>query len=108
MLCVKPVPGWTHQLEGHCRGPKGLGEKVPGSGVCDAQQQPPFQAPNDIFRYTTRELRSVTTQYSTNNEAAELHPTPSRREVTPRSGKEVSSDIAVHDAKEGKGQQLEA
>jgi hypothetical protein len=29
------------------------------SGVRDAQQPPPFKAPNVIFRYTTEELCSV-------------------------------------------------
>jgi hypothetical protein len=59
----------------------------------DVQQPPPFQAPNNIFRYTTEELRSVAAHYATINKVATLRSTPSR-------GKEVLSDIAIHDAEE--------
>jgi hypothetical protein len=75
--------------------------KAHESGVSDAQESPPFQAPNDIFRYTTEEVHSVTAQYTTGNEAAKLRPAPGSREVTLSSSKEVSSDAAIHDAKEG-------
>jgi hypothetical protein len=54
----------------------------------EAEQPPPFQALNDIFRYTTEELCSVAAQYATSNEAAELHPAPGSREVTPNNSKE--------------------
>jgi hypothetical protein len=56
---------------------------------------------SNIFRYTTNELCSVTTQYATGNETTELCPAPSSREATLSSGKEVTFDVTVHDAKEG-------
>jgi hypothetical protein len=60
----------------------------------DPQQPPPFQAPNDIFRYTTMELHSVTAKYAVDNEVVELCPTPRSREATPSSDKEALSDVA--------------
>jgi hypothetical protein len=75
--------------------------KAPRSGVCDAQQPSPFQAPNDVFMYTITELCSITTQYTTNNEVVKLHPAIGSWEVTPSSGKEALSDVTVHDAKKG-------
>jgi hypothetical protein len=59
------------------------------------------KAPNDIFRYITEELCSVATQYTTSNEVAELRPAPGIREAAPSSGKEASSDVAIHDDNEG-------
>jgi hypothetical protein len=56
---------------------------------------------NDAFRYIIEEPGSVTTQYATHNEVAEHCPTQGSREVTPSSGKEAPSDIAIHNAKEG-------
>jgi hypothetical protein len=46
-------------------------------------------------------LHNIASQYTTNDEVAELHPVLDSREATPSSGKEVSSDITVHDAEEG-------
>jgi hypothetical protein len=84
---------------GHRRDPKGSGVLAFGCGVHDAQQPPPFQTPNDIFRYTTKELCSVAAQYATSNEVVKLHAAPGSREVTLSSGKEASSNVAVQDAK---------
>jgi hypothetical protein len=56
---------------------------------------------SDILRYTTKEPQNVTTQYAISNQAAKLHPTQGSREVTPSSGKEAPSDVAVHHTKEG-------
>jgi hypothetical protein len=97
-----PHQGEHNNQKGHCHDPKGLGAKAPRSGRHDAQQPPPFQAPRDIFRYTTMELRSVITQYTPGNEMTELHPAPCSREANLSSGKEVSFDITVHDANSGK------
>jgi hypothetical protein len=69
--------------------------KAPRSGVHDAQQSLPFQALSDFFSYTTEELCSVAAQYITSNEAAKLCPALGSGEVTPSSGKEVPSDVAV-------------
>jgi hypothetical protein len=52
---------------------------------------PPFQAPAHTIRNTIEELCSVTTQYTTSNEAAQLRPAPSNSE-------EASSDVAIQDA----------
>jgi hypothetical protein len=87
--------------KGHLCDPKGPGAKAPGSSVHDTQQPPPYQAPSDIFRYTTEELRSIAAQYATGNETMKLCPTPSSREATSSSSKEASFDVTVHDAKEG-------
>jgi hypothetical protein len=68
----------------------------------DAEQPLPFQEPSNIFRYSTMELCSFATLYATGNEAAELCHALGRREATPSSSKESSSNvIVVHDAKNG-------
>jgi hypothetical protein len=81
--------------------PKGPGVNALKSGTCNAGQPPTFHASNDIFKNTTKEIRSVAAQYSIDNEAVELRPAPGSRAGTPSGGKEAMSDIAVHDAKEG-------
>jgi hypothetical protein len=55
----------------------------------------------DVFRYTIKELHSIATPYATSNKATELHPAQGSREVTLCSGKETSSDVDIHSAKEG-------
>jgi hypothetical protein len=42
---------------------------VSGSGVCDVWLPPHFRAPNDVVRYTTKELLDITAQYATDEEA---------------------------------------
>jgi hypothetical protein len=69
--------------------------------VRDVQLTPPFWAPVDSFMNTTKGLRSIASQYAISDEATELRPAPGSREVTPSSGKEASSDIAIYDAVEG-------
>jgi hypothetical protein len=54
-----------------------------------------------IFRYTTEELRSITTPYATINEAAELHLTQGSREATSSIYKETPSIVAIHSANDG-------
>jgi hypothetical protein len=85
--------------KGYYRDLKGPEAKAPRSGVHDAQQPPSFHALNDIFRYTTEELRSITTQYAIGNEATKLCPGLGSWAVTPRSDKEAPSDVAIHDTK---------
>jgi hypothetical protein len=96
--CVRPMPGRAQQPEGALPLPQGARAKALGSSVCGTQQPPPFLEPNDIFRYTTKGMCNVTTQYATGSKVAELCPAPGSSEVTPSSNKEASSDIAVHDA----------
>jgi hypothetical protein len=55
----------------------------------------------DIFRYTTKEPRSITNPYATDNEAVALHPTQGSKEATASSSNEVSSDVVVHSTKDG-------
>jgi hypothetical protein len=45
----------------HGHDPKELGAEVPRSGTCDVPLILPFQAPADIVRNTTVELRSIAT-----------------------------------------------
>jgi hypothetical protein len=52
-------------------------------------------------------VHSITTPYAASNEAAKHCPTQGRREATPSSHKETSSDIA-HSAQEALGRQEEA
>jgi hypothetical protein len=47
-------------------------------------------------------MRSITTPYATNNEAAKHCPTQGSREATPSSNKETPSDVAIHGTKGGK------
>jgi hypothetical protein len=85
--------------------------RTPGSSIGSpggASARPKLRAQNprqgehdNLFRYATKELRSITTPYTTNNEMAELHLVPGSREATPSSGKEKPSDVAIHSAKEG-------
>jgi hypothetical protein len=65
----------------------------------DAQEQLPFRAPNIIFRYTTEELPSLATQYTTSKGAATPLHVPGDREVAPGSSKVASSNITTQDAK---------
>jgi hypothetical protein len=67
--------------------------------VHDAQQQPPFWAPNDIFRYTTEELLGITTQYATSKEACERIPVQGSREAVPDSNKAMPYNAAVQNSK---------
>jgi hypothetical protein len=67
----------------------------------DAQQSPSFQASNDVFRYTTEELRSIAVQYTTGKEVVELLPIPGSREAILGIDKVAPSDDAVQDAKKG-------
>jgi hypothetical protein len=85
----------------HYYDPKGPGVEASGSGMRDVQLMPPFQAPNNIFRYTTEEPHGVTAQHATSDEAAKLCPAPCSRKATPSSGKEASSDIAIQDIEVG-------
>jgi hypothetical protein len=55
---------------------------------------PPFQATTDTIKNSTRELRNITTQYTANDEADQLHPAPCN-------SREASSDGIVQDAGEG-------
>jgi hypothetical protein len=87
----------------HYRDPKGPGAEAPRSGVHDVKLTPPFQAPVDSFRNTIKGLRSIAAQYAASDEAAKLCPVLGHREVTPSSGKEVSSDITIQDAEGIKG-----
>jgi hypothetical protein len=67
--------------------------------VRDAEQPPPFRAPNDVFRYTTKKLFSIAAQYTTSKQAAEPLPALSNREMTPGNSKMMSSNITIQDAK---------
>jgi hypothetical protein len=73
--------GWRR----HDRDSKGLGSEVPRGGARWA---------TDADRNTTKELRSVTTQYVANNMAAQLHPAPS-------DSREASSISTIQDVGEG-------
>jgi hypothetical protein len=64
-----PRQGGHGDQEGPDHGPKGLGPKASGSGVCDVQKRPCFHAPNDIARYTIEELLDITAHYATDEEA---------------------------------------
>jgi hypothetical protein len=68
--------------------------EVPKSGVRDMPLLWPFQASVDTVKDTTKELRSITTQYAINNKVAQLHPTPS-------SSREASPNNFIQDAEEG-------
>jgi hypothetical protein len=60
----------------------------------DARQLPPFQSPNNVFRYTIKDLCSIATQYAIGKEATELLPAPG-------SDKAVPSDITIQNTKKG-------
>jgi hypothetical protein len=64
-------------------------------------QNPRLGGHINIFRYNTKELRSVTTQDATNSESAKFHLPSESREATPRSDQEVPCDVAVQSAREG-------
>jgi hypothetical protein len=66
--------------------------------VCHAQQPSPFRAPNNVFRYTTEELLSITAQYANDKEAADPLPVSGGREVTLCSSKAVPSNVVIPDA----------
>jgi hypothetical protein len=53
-----------------------------------------FHEPTDTVRDTTKELRSMATQYATSSEATQLL-------MAPSNGREASSDIALWDTGEG-------
>jgi hypothetical protein len=61
----------------------------------------PAKANIAIFMYTTKWLCNIAAQYATSSEATEFLLPLGRREVTPSSGKEASSDVALHSAREG-------
>jgi hypothetical protein len=46
----------------------GLGPKASKRDVRDAQQPLHFQAPYDIFRYTTKEMHNIASQHCTSKE----------------------------------------
>jgi hypothetical protein len=96
--CVEGQGGHS-DLKGHCCDPKGLGPRASSGVVRDAEQPPPFRAPNDIFRYTTKKLFSIAAQYTTSKQAAEPLPALSSREMTPGNSKMMSSNITIQDAK---------
>jgi hypothetical protein len=54
-----------------------------------------FLAPNDFFRYTTKELLCITTQYATNKEAVRPLLILGDMEVAPDSSKVAPSSIVV-------------
>jgi hypothetical protein len=56
---------------------------------------------SDIFRYTTEELYSVTTQYATSSKAAKFCLPHGSMQVTPSNDREALSDVAVQSASEG-------
>jgi hypothetical protein len=104
-----PRQGRHSDQKGHCLGLKGPGPKASRSSVHVSQQPPPFWTPNDVVRYNTEELLSITAQYATNKEAARPLPIPGGREAVLNSNKAVSSSITVpatkKDAKSGKKRQ---
>jgi hypothetical protein len=59
---------WHNDHKEHCRNPNGLGPKASKRDVRDAQQPLPFQAPYDIFRYTTKEMHNIASQHCTSKE----------------------------------------
>jgi hypothetical protein len=65
------------------------------------QLAPSFQAPTDIFRYTTEVLCEAAAQYATTDEATELRPALGSREATPISCRGVPSDIIIQNVEEG-------
>jgi hypothetical protein len=69
------------------------------SGMHDAQQSPPFQAPNDIVWYTTEEQLSIAAQHAISKETIGPLPILGCTEVVLGSSKEVPSSIAVQAAK---------
>jgi hypothetical protein len=81
-----------------------------GSGARNAQLPPPFRAPNDFFKYTTEELLSLATQYTTSKEAVRPLPVRGGREVVPSSSSKVAPSsiiiqVAKKDIKGGKKRQ---
>jgi hypothetical protein len=72
---------------------------VVGSGMHDAQQQLPFQALNNIVRYTTEELLSIATLYATRKVEARPLPVPGSKEVNPSNNKAVPSSIIIQGTK---------
>jgi hypothetical protein len=93
-----PCQDGYNDPKGHCRGPKGPGLKASRSGVCDVQQPSPFQAQNNVFRYTTEELLSITAQYANGKEAADPLPISGGREVALCSSKAMPSNVVIPDA----------
>jgi hypothetical protein len=72
---------------------------VSGSDMRDVQQLPPFRAPNNISKYTTKELCSITTQYATSKGAAKPLPISGHREAVPSSSNVTPSNVIIQDAK---------
>jgi hypothetical protein len=56
---------------------------------------------NDIFRYTTDELRSIATWYVTNSEVTKFCLPTGSREPTSSSGKEAPSVVIIHNVRLG-------
>jgi hypothetical protein len=56
---------------------------------------------SNFFRNTFEELRGTATQHATRYEVVILLPDQGSREMTPSSGKEVSSNVAAHIAQQG-------
>jgi hypothetical protein len=98
--------GGHYDWKEHSHGPKGPGFKVSESGAHNVQQPPHFQAPHDIFRYTTEKLLSLAAQYTTSKEVAGPPPVLGGREAAPSSTKVTPSSIAIQgtnkDVKGGK------
>jgi Fe-S-cluster formation regulator IscX/YfhJ len=65
----------------------------------NAQEPLPFRAPNDIFRYTTKELLNITPQFTTNKVAAGPLTILGSREAVPSSSRAASSSIAIRGTK---------
>jgi hypothetical protein len=57
---------------------------------------------NDILRYTTKELLSLTNHYANCKEAADSLPVSGGREAVSGSSKAVQSNATLQDAKGGK------
>jgi hypothetical protein len=64
--------GWRR----HCRNTRELRAEAPRGGTRDMLLMPTFEATIDTIRNITRELRSIATQYTTNDEASQLHQAP--------------------------------
>jgi hypothetical protein len=56
---------------------------------------------SDFFRSTFEEPHGTATKHTTSYEAVVLRPAHMSREATPRSNKEVASDVVAHCAQEG-------
>jgi hypothetical protein len=67
---------------------------------CTARSPLPGEHSN-FCRNTFEAPRNIATKHGTSYEAVVLHQAWASREVTPSSGEEASSDIAIHSGREG-------